>query len=102
MTEKKTPKKTAAPETEKRPKTAKPKTVKAKTAQPASAGILRITLLRSPISETYRHKATIRALGLRQIRQTVEQMDTPQLRGMLSKVNHMVKVEAGTGKEKSS
>jgi large subunit ribosomal protein L30 len=102
MTEKKTPKKTAALETAKRPKIAKPETVKAKAAQPATAGILRITLLRSPIAETYRHKATIRALGLRQIRQTVEQADTPQLRGMLAKVNHMVKVEAGSGKEKSS
>ncbi len=102
MTEKKTPKKTAAPKTAKGPKTAKPRTVRAKTAQPAPAGILRITLLRSPIAETYRHKATIRALGLKQIRQTVEQADTPQLRGMLAKVNHMVKVEAGTGKEKSS
>jgi large subunit ribosomal protein L30 len=98
MTETKTPKKTAAPQ----PKTAKPKTVKAKAPQPATAIILRITLLRSPIAETYRHKATIRALGLRQIRQTVEQADTPQLRGMLAKVNHMVKVEAGAGKEKSS
>jgi large subunit ribosomal protein L30 len=97
MTEKKTPKKAAAPETENRPKAAK-----AKAAPAAQVRILRITLLRSPITETYRHKATIRALGLRQIRQTVEQADTPQLRGMLAKVNHMVKVEAGEGKEKSS
>ena len=97
MTEKKTPKKPAVPETAKRPKAAKPKA-----APSAKTRILRITLLRSPISETYRHKATIRALGLRQIRQTVEQADTPQLRGMLAKVNHMVLVEDGTGKEKSS
>jgi large subunit ribosomal protein L30 len=97
MTEQKTPKKTA----ERKP--AKPETVKRpKAAGAASARILRITLLRSPIGETFRHKATIWALGLRQIRQTVEQADTPQLRGMLSKVNHMVSVETGTGKEKSS
>jgi large subunit ribosomal protein L30 len=102
MTEKKTAKKPAAVKTAKPETVKRPKTVKAKAAQPASAGILRITLLRSPIAETYRHKATIRALGLKQIRQTVEQVDTPQLRGMLAKVNHMVKVEAGTGKEKSS
>jgi large subunit ribosomal protein L30 len=102
MTEKKTPKKAAAPETAKQSKVAKPKTAKPKAAQASQARILRITLLRSPISETYRHKATIRALGLKQIRQTVEQADTPPLRGMLAKVNHMVKVEAGTGKEKSS
>ena len=106
MTEQKTPKKSATPETAKRPETrseaAKPKVVKPKAARAASAGILRITLLRSPIGETFRHKATIRALGLRKIRQTVEQADTPQLRGMLSKVNRMVLVETGTGKEKSS
>jgi large subunit ribosomal protein L30 len=54
---------------------------------------VRITLLRSPIGTTYRHKATLQALGLRKIRQTVEQQDTPQLRGMLAKVRHMVHVE---------
>jgi large subunit ribosomal protein L30 len=91
MTEKKTPK-TTVPR-----KTAKPKAARPKTAQ-----TVRITLVRSPIGATYRHKATISALGLKRIRQTVEQADTPQLRGMLSKVNHMVKVEAGAGKEKSS
>jgi large subunit ribosomal protein L30 len=102
MTEKKTPKKTAAAKTAKPETVKRPKTVKAKAPQPATAVIVRITLLRSPIGETYHHKATIRALGLKQIRQTVEQADTPQLRGMLAKVNHMVKVETGTGKEKSS
>jgi large subunit ribosomal protein L30 len=80
-----------------RRKTAQPKAAKAKAAK-----TVRITLVRSPISSTYRHKATLIALGLKHIRQTVDQVDTPQLRGMLSKVNHMVKVEAGTGKEKPS
>jgi len=55
--------------------------------------ILRITLVHSPIGNTDRHKATIRALGLRKIGQTVEQKDTPTVRGMLSKVNHLVTVE---------
>jgi large subunit ribosomal protein L30 len=73
-----------------------------KAAKPKAARTMRITLLRSPIGETFRHKATIRALGLRRIRQTVEQADTPQLRGMLAKVGHLVRVEAGMGKEKSS
>jgi large subunit ribosomal protein L30 len=94
MTEKKTAKKTA------KPKTAKPKAVKP--AAQKAASVMRITLLHSPIGETRRHKGTLRALGLKKIRQTVEQADTPQLRGMLSKVNHLVKVEAGTGKEKPS
>ncbi len=55
---------------------------------------LRITLVRSPIGFTQRHKATVRALGLRRMHQTVEQADTPQLRGMLAKVARLVKVEA--------
>jgi large subunit ribosomal protein L30 len=54
---------------------------------------LKITLVRSPIGSTKRHKATIRALGLRRIGQTVEQADSAVVRGMLSKVAHLVKVE---------
>jgi large subunit ribosomal protein L30 len=55
--------------------------------------MLKITLRRSPIGSTRQHKATIRALGLRRIRQTVEHADSPTLRGMLSKVAHLVEVE---------
>jgi large subunit ribosomal protein L30 len=55
--------------------------------------MIKITLGRSPIGNTERHKATIRALGLHRIGQTVEQKDSPTIRGMLSKVNHLVKVE---------
>ncbi|MBL8057808.1 MAG: 50S ribosomal protein L30 [Anaerolineales bacterium] len=54
---------------------------------------LRITLVRSPIGFSERHKATVRALGLRRLHQTVDQADTPQLRGMLAKVARLVKVE---------
>ena len=79
----------------------KPTTKKARTAKtPAKA--LKITLTRSPIGTTYRHRATIIALGLRHLNQTVEQADTPQLRGMLAKVGHLVRVEAAAGKEKSA
>ena len=52
-----------------------------KTGQEKRPRTLRITLVRSPIGTTYRHKATLVALGLRHINQTVEQADTPQLRG---------------------
>lgn len=55
--------------------------------------ILRITLVKSPIGYTQRQKDTVRALGLRRMNQTVEQVDTPVLRGMLSKVSHLVQVE---------
>lgn len=54
---------------------------------------LRITLVKSVIGNTERHKATIRALGLHRINQSVEQVDSPVVRGMLLKVNHLVKVE---------
>jgi large subunit ribosomal protein L30 len=54
---------------------------------------VRITLVRSPLGYSKRHKATVRALGLHRMRQTVEQADTPQLRGMVAKVAHLVLVE---------
>ncbi len=54
---------------------------------------LRITLVKSGIGYSVRHKATLRALGLRRLHQTVEQVDSPALRGMLSKVNHLVVIE---------
>lgn len=55
--------------------------------------IVRITLVRSPIGYSKRHKATIRALGLRRMHQTVEHVDSPTLRGMIYKVAHLVVVE---------
>jgi len=55
--------------------------------------ILRITLVKSPIGYTKRQKGTIRALGLHRINHTVEQVDTPVLRGMIAKVSHMIQVE---------
>jgi len=54
---------------------------------------LRITLVRSGIGYSVKHKATIRALGLHRMNQTVEQVDGPVLQGMLRKVEHLVKVE---------
>ena len=58
-----------------------------------AAKMLQITLIKSASGYSEKHKATIRALGLRRINQTVEQADTPVIRGMLMKVNHLVKVE---------
>ena len=39
------------------------------------------------------HRATVRGLGLRKIRQTVELVDTPSVRGMIEKVSYLVRVE---------
>ncbi len=66
----------------------------AKKTEPTPAPkTVRITLVKSAIGYSVRHKATLRALGLRRMNQTVEQVDTPTLRGMLMKVNHLVVVE---------
>lgn len=54
---------------------------------------LRITQVKSAIGYSVKHKETLRALGLRRMNQTVEQIDSSTLRGMLIKVNHLVKVE---------
>lgn len=55
--------------------------------------VLRITLVKSAIGYSKQHKATIRTLGLRRMHQTVEQVDSPSLRGMLRMVAHLVEVE---------
>jgi large subunit ribosomal protein L30 len=54
---------------------------------------LRITLVKSAIGFSERHKKTVRALGLKRLNHTVEHDDTPALRGMLSLVNHLVRIE---------
>ena len=54
---------------------------------------VRITLVRSPIGFPKRHKATVRALGLHRLHETVEHVDTPTLRGMLYIVDRLVVVE---------
>ncbi len=59
----------------------------------AAKKMLRITLVKSAIGYSEQHKATIRALGLRRMNQTVEHEDTPVVRGMLRKVNHLVVIE---------
>jgi large subunit ribosomal protein L30 len=52
--------------------------------------MLRVTQIKSKIGQIPSHKKTLEALGLRKIGQTKEFVDTPQIRGMISKVNHMV------------
>ena len=54
---------------------------------------LRITWVKSSIGYSRRQKATIRALGFKRLGQTVEQKDTPVIRGMVNKVGHLVEVE---------
>jgi large subunit ribosomal protein L30 len=54
---------------------------------------LKITLVRSTIGRLKVQKETVRALGLRKMHHTVEQADTPAIRGMINRVAHLVKVE---------
>ena len=54
---------------------------------------LRITWVKSSIGYSRRQKGTIRALGLRNLGDVVEQDDTPVIRGMIDKVNHLLQVE---------
>jgi len=56
---------------------------------------LRITLVKSPIGYSIRQKRTVKALGLRRLKQSVVQADTPVIRGMIAKVSHLVVVEEG-------
>lgn len=55
---------------------------------------LKITLVKSPIDRSKRQKATLVALGFHKVNQTVEHDDTPQIRGMLRKVEHLVQIQA--------
>ena len=55
---------------------------------------LRITLVKSPIGYHHEQKETVKALGLGKMWRTVEKDDTPDIRGMVHKVRHLVSVEA--------
>jgi large subunit ribosomal protein L30 len=56
---------------------------------------LKVTYVRSVIGQKPDAKRTVRALGLRRLQQTVEHEDSPQVRGMIHKVRHLVRVEEG-------
>ena len=54
---------------------------------------LKITLVKSTIGTIPKHKATVKALGLRKLNKTVEMPDNAAIRGMIDHVKHLVKVE---------
>ncbi|NJD38207.1 MAG: 50S ribosomal protein L30 [Geobacter sp.] len=54
---------------------------------------LEITLVKSTIGATERQRAVVRGLGLRRLHQTVTLLDTPETRGMITKINHMLAVK---------
>jgi large subunit ribosomal protein L30 len=54
---------------------------------------VKVTLTKSVIGRIESHRATVKGLGLRRMHQTVELQDTPEIRGMINKVNYLLKVE---------
>jgi large subunit ribosomal protein L30 len=58
-----------------------------------SAKKIKVTLVRSPIGTKQAHRACVRGMGLRRIRQTVELADTPANRGLVNAVSYLVKCE---------
>ena len=54
---------------------------------------INVTLKSSVIGANKRQVATVKALGLGKINSTVVHEDTPQIRGMVAKVNHLVTIE---------
>ena len=55
---------------------------------------IRVTLVKSTNGCKTRHVATVRGLGLRRMHQTVELEDTPEVRGMINRVNYLVRLES--------
>jgi len=54
---------------------------------------IKITLVKSPIDRSERQKLTVEALGLNKMNSSKEVEATPQILGMVRKVNHLIKVE---------
>ena len=54
---------------------------------------LRITLVKSLIGRPQDQRVTVRTLGLRKLNSSVEREDSPQVRGMINKVRHLLRVE---------
>jgi large subunit ribosomal protein L30 len=58
-----------------------------------SGSTIKVTLMKSPTGFDRKQATTVKGLGLRRIRHTVELKDTPAARGMIHKVRHLVTVE---------
>jgi large subunit ribosomal protein L30 len=54
---------------------------------------LKITLVKSPIARPGKHKVVLVGLGLGKLNHSVIRIDTPEIRGMINKVSHLLKVE---------
>ncbi len=59
----------------------------------SNSGNIKITLIKSAIARPGKHKAVLAGLGLKKLNHFVMRADTPQVRGMINKVAHLVQVE---------
>jgi large subunit ribosomal protein L30 len=57
------------------------------------AGVVKITLVKSMIGKPEKHRRVLRGMGLTKLNRTVTLQDTPETRGMIHKVSHLVKTE---------
>lgn len=57
------------------------------------AGNIKVTLVRSMIGRPEQHRRVLRGMGLTRLNKTVELKDTPEIRGMINKVSHLVRTE---------
>jgi len=57
------------------------------------AGNVKVTLVRSMIGRREQHRRVLRGMGLTRLNKTVELKDTPEIRGMINKVSHLVSTE---------
>jgi large subunit ribosomal protein L30 len=62
-------------------------------AKKDTVSTVKVTLTKSTIGRLESHRATVKGLGLRRMHHTVELQDTPAVRGMINKVNYLLKVE---------
>jgi len=56
---------------------------------------LKVTQIASPIGRRQDQRATLKGLGLNRVRRSRELEDTPAVRGMIDKVRHLVRIDAG-------
>ncbi len=54
---------------------------------------IKITLMKSAIARPGKHKVVLQGLGLRKLNSSVIRLDSPEIRGMINKVSHLVRVE---------
>lgn len=85
-------KKETKPKTGKAPAKAESKPAAAKKAAPAGAK-LKVTQIQGTIARKWDQEATLKGLGLGKRHRSRELIDTPEIRGMIYKVRHLVKVE---------